>query len=1058
MIKKFTIKTPVKPLFLSLLLVGTGSSASIVKAENRGVDAYYRMSTLQQSVKGKVTDGITPLSGVTVTVKGSAKATSTDATGNFSIDAKNGDTLIFTSIGFLAVEQVVTSETMTVVLKDDSSQLEEVVVVAYGTQKKSNLTGAVATITPKQLAERPVTSVQNALQGLSPGVTVLSRPGEVGKSTTGPASNAGTITVRGRTNLGSPSPMFIIDGIPATGAEFAALSPADINSMSILKDAASASLYGSRAANGVILVTTKNGGGDRAVIGFSANYGLQSATRLPDYADAATYATLHNRAMKNAGKKEIYTPEVIELYKNGSQPDLYPNSDWYKEVLNKTAPQRDLSLNVNTPGKITNYYLGLNYFDQESLVPGRTQDRINIKLNTDSRIVENLLRFGTNFSFLKQDYDREGSAISWTEMGRALPGTVIKHSDGTWGSVSNGAANATIAKNNQLRAITEGGKGNNRDNYFQAAANASLTPLKGLSIDGAVSLKYTNTNSFDFINRTDPVINFLTKAPMASSNTPINELKEYWGKRQELLVQGTINYERRFNDHYGKVTVGASEESNVYREAFLGRKNFVSNDLSTIINGSSSSSDMSSDDKGLANRTTQEEWSIRSYFGRFNYSYLDKYLLEANLRIDYSSRFAPELRKATFPSFSAGWNINKESFMQDVTWIDLLKLRGSYGSLGNQDAVEIGNYYTLLDRELAYSFEGNAVDGLIQKFGANRLALWERVSMANVGVDATILGGKINVTADYFVKESQDILLRPVSLNTYGFGTKETPFYNQGTTRNKGIEISATYNGKIGDEFQYSVSGNFSYIKNEILSLGDVNEIVDGRWISRVGNKVGDFYGYKSDGLFTSEAEIQNHPDQTSLGGAPKVGDIKYVDVNGDNVVNANDRTILGNDVPWLNYGFNVKAAYKNFDIDVLTYGVSGVKTNLSEEASAPFFNGANIKRQWMNGWTEEHNVANADFPRITLTGDAARNYVNSDFWLFSGSYFRIRAITLGYTFEKEAISRIGMSQLRVFASSNNPFTFMADKRLSDYDPETGSGRASYPGVKTISLGLSAKF
>jgi len=1058
MIKKFTIKAPVKPLFLSLLLVGAGSPAVVAKAESNGRETYFKVSVLQQGIKGTVTDGTNPLSGVTVSVKGSAKATSTDAAGNFSIDAKKGDVLVFSSIGFLAVEQVVADETLNIIMKDDSSQLEEVVVVAYGTQKKSNLTGAVATITPKQLAERPVTSVQNALQGLSPGVTVLSTPGEVGKSTKGTASNAGTITVRGRTNLDSPSPMFIIDGIPASGAEFAALSPADINSMSILKDAASASLYGSRAANGVILVTTKNGGGDRAVIGFSANYGIQSATRLPEYADAATYAMLYNRAMKNIGSGEVYTPEIIELYKNGSQPDLYPNNDWYKEVLRETSPQRDLSLNVNTPGKITNYYLGLNYFDQESLVPGRTQDRINIKLNTDSRIVENLLRFGTNFSFLKQDYDRDGSAISWVEMGRALPGTVIKHSDGTWGSVSNGAANATIAKNNQLRAITEGGRGNNRDNYFQAAANASLTPLKGLSIDGAVSLKYTNTNSFDFINRTDPVTNFLTKAPMASTATTINELKEYWGKRQELLVQGTINYERKFNDHYGKVTVGASEESNVYREAFLGRKNFVSNDLSTIVNGSSSSENMSSDDDGQANRTIQDEWSIRSYFGRFNYSYLDKYLLEANVRIDYSSRFAPELRKATFPSFSAGWNINKESFMQDVTWIDLLKLRGSYGSLGNQDAVEIGNYYVLLDPELGYSFEDKGVDGLFQKYGTNRLALWERVYMSNVGIDATILGGKINLTADYFVKKSEDVLLRPATINTFGFGKDEIPFYNQGTTRNQGIEISATYNGKIGDEFQYSVSGNFSYIKNKILSLGDVNEIVDSYWINRVGNKVRDFYGYKSDGVFTSEQEIKDHADQSALGGTPVVGDIKYVDVNGDKKVTASDRTILGNEVPWLNYGFNVKAAYKNFDIDVLTYGVSGVKTYLGEEASAPFFNGANIKRQWVNGWTEENNVANADFPRITKTGDASRNYVTSDFWLFSGSYFRVRAITLGYTFEKETISRIGMSQLRVFASSNNPFTFMADKRLSDYDPETASGRASYPGIKTISLGLSAKF
>ncbi|WP_426789805.1 SusC/RagA family TonB-linked outer membrane protein [Sphingobacterium sp. WOUb80] len=1043
-------------LSLALLVGSTNNLANASSFNFSENGALFNNVLFQQKVTGKIsaTDG--PKAGVTIRVKGTAKSTSSDGDGQFSIDAKNGDVLLINSIGYKSQEITVTSSVVNINLVSDNETLEEVVVVAYGTQKKVNMTGSVATITPKQLAERPVTSLQNALQGISPGVTVLSRPAEVGRSSSGASSNAGSITVRGRSNLGSPSPMFIIDGIPATSAEFSALSPNDISSMSVLKDAASASLYGSRAANGVILVTTKRGGGERAVIGFNANYGFQSATFLPEYADAVSYAELYNKAMLNVGKTATFTPEVIEKFKNQSEPDLYPNNNWYDEVLKHTAPQRELGLNVNAPGKITNYYLGLNYFDQQSLVPGRKQDRVNMKLNTNTTVIKDLLTFNTNMSFLKQDFDRTGSAISWVEMGRALPFTAIRQSDGSWGSISNGKPNATIAKNNQLRAITEGGRGNNRDNYLQLAANASLTPLEGLSIDGSMSLKYTNTNSFDFINRTDPVINFITKEPMPSTVNAINELKEYWGKRQELLLQGTVNYERTFGDHFGKVTVGASQESNVYREAFLGRKNFVTNDASTIINGDSGMP--SSDDTGLANRTTQDEWALRSVFGRFNYSYKDKYLFEANLRMDNSSRFAPEVRKATFPSFSAGWNVNKESFMENVKWIDLLKLRGSYGSLGNQDAVPIGNYYNLLDRFSAYSFDGTAVDGLEQLYGANRLALWEKVTMSNVGIDATFLGGKFNLVADYFVKKTDDILLQSAPLFIGGFDKKHSPFYNQGATQNKGIEISLTYNGKIGDEFTYSLSGNISKIKNKIISLGEVNEIVDSYYINRVGGSVGDYYGYKTAGLFTSQSEIDEHADQSSLGGATKVGDIKYVDINGDKIVDAKDRTILGNDVPWFNYGFNVRAAYKNFDLDVLTYGVGGVKTYLENEASQPFFNGANIKRSWVDGWSEENNKADAPFPRITLTGDAPQNYKTSDFWLFSGNYFRIRAITVGYTFPKEVLSHMKMSQLRLFASSTNPFTFMADKRLGDYDPETGSGRASYPGIKTISIGLTAKF
>jgi TonB-linked SusC/RagA family outer membrane protein len=1040
----------VTPLAAALMLVVTVPNASFLFAN--GHVSLQTNNANQETISGKIEDANGPVAGVTVSLKENpGVVTTTNSSGEFTINAAIGQSLVVRAVGYTAVTKLINSNLLSIRLESTTESLDEVVVVAFGTQKKENLTGAVSSITPKQLAERPVTSLQNALQGISPGITVLSRPAEVAKG------NNGSITVRGRSNLGSPSPMFIIDGIPATGAEFAALSPNDIASMSVLKDAASASLYGSRAANGVILVNTKNGGGDRAVVGFSANYGLQSATYLPQYADAVGYAQLYNRSMRNAGKNEVFSADIIEKYKNGSEPDLYPNTDWFSEVLKSAAPQKDMGVNITAPGKTTKYYLGLNYFDQQSLVPSRSQKRINTKFNTDTEVVKDILRIGSNFSFLKQDYDRTGSDISWWEMGRALPMTVLKHSDGTWGSISNGAANATIAGNNQLRAIQEGGRGTNRDNYLQAALNGSLTPLKGLSIDGLVSLKYTNSNTFSFANTTTPVINFLTKQEMGTTSNKINEMTEYWGKREELLLQGTINYERTFGDHFGKATVGSSQESNVYREAFLGRKNFLNNDLNTIATGSSATADMSSDGNGLANRTRQDEWAIRSYFGRFNYAFKNKYMFEANARVDYSSRFAPEHRKAVFPSFSAGWNIDRESFMDNVIWVDALKLRGSWGSLGNQDVVTIGNYFNTIAIGSNYNFNGVAVDGAQQNAHVNYAALWEKVYMTNVGIDATILGGKINLTTDYFVKNTKDILLQPVTLATLGWGT--AAFANQGQTRNRGIEAVVTYNGNVGEDFKYSVSGNISYIKNEILSLGDFNESVSGYWINRVGASVGDYYGYKSDGLFTSQEEIDAHPSQTAIAGNSNIGDIKYVDVNGDGVLNTDDRTILGNDVPWVNYGFNFKAAYKNFDIDVLTYGVAGVKTYMEGEAVQPFFNNGNVKSNWLNnGWTEENNVANADFPRITTVADAPQNYITSDFWLFSGNYFRIRAITLGYTFPTESISKIGMSQLRVFASSNNPFTVLGDKRLGDFDPETGSGRPGYPGLKTFSLGVTARF
>lgn len=1034
--------------FASALFLGASTTMASPSMPFNVTNVYF-----QDAVTGVVTGVNGPIAGVTVSIKGSnVGATSTDDQGQFSIKATKGQVLSFTAVGYESYEQTVDGSVLNISLTESGEQLDEVVVVAFGTQKKVNMTGSVATITPKQLAERPVTSMQNALQGISPGITVLSRPGEVAKG-----SNA-TITVRGRSNLGSPSPMFIIDGIPATSSEFAAISPNDIASMSVLKDAASSSLYGSRAANGVILVTTKKGGGDKAVVGVSASYGWQRSTFLPKMANSLEYIELYNRAMKNAGMNPGFSTDDIEKYRTGADPDLYPNTDWYKELIDQGAPQREVGLNITSPGKVGNYYLGMNYFDQESLVPGRKQDRLNIKLNTQSDIIKDLLTFNTNISFLKQDYDRSGLGVSWWEMGRGLPTTVLRHTDGTWGSISNGKASGTVAKENQLRRIAEGGNGTNRDNYLQLAANASLTPFEGFSLDGMVSLKYTNTNSWSFDHTMDPIINYLTKEPMDGTATTVNEMKETWGKREELLTQITANYERRFGDHWGKVTAGASQESNVYRDAFLGRKNFLNNDLTTIGTGSSAVEDISKDGDRLANSTRQEEWSIRSFFGRFNYSYKDKYLFEANTRVDYSSRFAKDQRSAVFPSFSAGWNIDRESFMDNVTWLDALKLRGSWGSLGNQDVVAIGNYYELISLASMYSFEGVAVDGAQQASAVNPHALWEKVYMTNVGIDATFLSGKLNLTADYFVKNSRGILIRPTYPSTGGW--PEYAYANQGETTNKGIEIMLTYNGRIGDEFKYSVSGNISKINNEINSLGTGrNEMVSGDyWINKVGGKVGDYYGYKSDGLFTSQEEIDRHPDQGAIAGTPKVGDIKYVDVNGDGKLTTEDRTVLGNDVPWLNYGFNFSASYKGFDIDVLTYGVGGVKTYMGGESAQPFYNNGNVKSVWLNGWTEENNRADADFPRITRASDAKQNYITSDFWLFSGNYFRIRAITVGYTFQQAKIAKLGMSNFRVYASSNNPFTIHGDKRLKDFDPEMGAGRPGYPGVKTFSLGLTAKF
>lgn len=999
------------------------------------------------TVRGTVRDSLgTPLTGVSIAVKNrKSAATATDAQGQYTLEINKGETLQFTYMGYRLEEIAnIDRNNLDVQMRVVPQDLDEVVIVAYGTQRKSSLTGAVASIDAKQLVNRPVTSVQNALQGINAGVTVLQRPGDV--------NAVGTITIRGRSNLGAPSPMYIIDGIPATAREFASINPNDIENMSVLKDASSAAMYGSRAANGIITVTTKRGKGDRVILSFNGNYGLQSATRLPNWSNSTDYTMLYNEAMANAGRNPLFSEEQIQQFRDGSNPDLYPNIDWYREVLRETAPQSDLNLNLIAPGNNTDYYLGLSHLHQASLIPNKDQGRIVAKLNTTTRAIKDLLTIGTNFSFIKQDFDRDGADLSWTELNRSLPTQVLRQSNGNWGSVNAGVVNGDIANRNQLRRLEEGGNGWNRDNYLQTAANATLTPIKGLSINGLVSLKYTNMNEWSFNAQMDPILNFFTGAP--ATNVSPNDMREYWRKRQELLVQGTADYERTFGAHFAKATIGVTQESNIFRQAFVGRRNFPNNDMTTIGSGSTNPSDILSDADGMANRTVQEEWAMRSYFGRVNYAYADKYLFEGALRIDYSSRFRPDLRQAVFPALSAGWRISEEAFLKDVSWIDNLKLRGSWGILGNQDVVTIGNYFSLLNTGYAYSFDGNALDGAWQNQGTNPLASWEEVTMSNIGLDFTLFKGKLDVVAEYYVKTTNGILMQPPLLATYGLGA--APFLNAASTRNKGLELSINHRGTIGSEFRYSIGGNLSKIDNEILDLGGRNERFNSYFIERVGESVGAIYGLRADGLFRDQTDVENHAQQ-SVNTRP--GDIKYRDINGDGIINALDREIIGNDVPWFNYGFNVSAAYKGFELDVLTYGVHNVQTYITEEASQPFFNGAGAKEEFMNRWTTENPNPNANFPRTLISQDATHNYQEfNSFWVFSGAYFRIRAITLGYSFPKEAIQRMRMSSLRLFTSANNPFTFMADKRLADYDPEMASGRGGYPGIKTWSIGINASF
>ncbi|RNL54249.1 SusC/RagA family TonB-linked outer membrane protein [Pedobacter jejuensis] len=1000
------------------------------------------ISFAQISIKGVVKDSSgQPLPGVSVRVKGTSVGAAISPDGVYLISAPANSTLTFSFVGYNTQEITVNNRNeINVTLVDaPSSNLDDVVVVGYGTQKKVNLSGAVNTVNTKAIVNRPVTSLINALQGTVPGMAIKSTPGDVG-------ADLGSINVRGRGNLGASEPLYVVDGVIVPSGDFARINSNDVENISVLKDASSSSIYGSRAAYGVILVTTKKGSG-AAKVTYNAYYGNQTALYLPDFVGAYDYAVLRNEAAANAGKSAVYSATVLDVIKNQSDPDRYPDNDWFALTLKKNAPMMEHQLNISG-GEKTRYYLSGAYFTQNSLIPGKDLKRYSLRTNIETQVSEKF-KISTNLSFVRDGFDNEKGAVNFTTLSRETPLLVAKQSNGQWGSVNGGIIDATLARDNTLRKLEEGGRNSYNTNRFIGNLNGTYTPVKGLEIGGLFSYNFYNTLNSEFINTMNPINNFFTGLPIASTAVTTNQLTESWENTGRMLAQATANYEKTVGKHYFKALVGASYENYNNRTISTIRKNFVNNDLNAI-NGGSQLPENTTASGGIQQR------AFASVFGRLNYSFNDTYLLEASLRNDASSQFAPGNRSGLYPSFSAAWRISKESFMQDVKAVNELKLRLSYGKLGNINNVGNYDFYDGLNTGTVVILDETKQDGVYPGKIFNSLLSWEKVDMYNAGLDATLFKS-FNFQLDVFNRLTEDILLENPNIPSEAglvsnSTTKEAPSVNLGKVRNSGFELSLSYNGKVND-FTYSIGGNVSKIWNKVVDLGGTNETPpSGYYINRVGQAIGSFYMYQSDGLFSSNAEVASHAFQST---ATKAGDIKYVDQNGDKKIDGNDRVITGNDVPYFIYGINFTANYKNFDLSVLGQGVNDVKVYLENEASQAFFNSAGAKSYVLDRWTAANPNPNAVYPRVLSSADNSQNLVQSDFWLFNADYFRVKTIALGYSLPKKVLDKLKIGGLRVYASSNNPFTIRGDKRLKDFDPETPSARASYPTLKTYSFGIN---
>lgn len=994
-----------------------------------------RVTLPQQSKKtihvtGEVVDNMgETVIGATVMEKGNeTNGTVTDIDGHFSIDVFPGATLRVSFVGYLPKEVKVNSGgTLKVQLDEDTKQLEEVVVVGYGTQKKANLSGSVTQVSTKMLADRPIQNVSTALQGLMPGVAITSSGGR-------PGMDGGAITVRGIGTLNSASPYILVDGVE-TGT-MNSIDPNDIESISVLKDAASAAIYGSKAANGVILITTKRGNTQKTTVSYSGNVGLSNPTEVVDRLSSYDYARLLNQSMIDAGVNPRFSDVEIRKFKEGTDPE-YPNTDWYDLIL-RTGVQHKHNVNVNGGNEKVKYMASLGYMGQEGILPNSERKQFNGRTNLDMQLTSKLSA-RLNMSFIKNNYSDPtscyggGSSLIFRMANRVAPWIVGRYGDGTYGTVSDG---------NALAWLDLGQTVDRNNKNFTGTAELNYEIVKGLTatISGSYVadhqryhefVKYIRYNDY---KESDP--NRLTVANFA------------WERQ---TFDALLNYDKQFGKHGLKAMAGWHAEKYDYTHDESFRKNFPTNDLNDMNAGEA---------KTQTNKGYSRELAMLSYFARINYDYAGKYLLEANVRADASSRFAPGNRWGYFPSFSGAWRISEESFMESArSWLNNLKLRTSWGELGNQDA--LGDYYPWLmtyNLGTSYPLDGELNSGYSLGSYKSPTISWEKTRTWGVALEATLVN-HINASVEYYDKKTTGIIMDMPVPNEFALGGYKT---NIGAMRNRGVEVTLGYNNTWRD-WSFSASGNFTFNKNELLDLGGVEQQITGNNTCRkIGEPLNNYYMYVADGFFQSDEEAQAWMDQyAGKPGFPfgsnkfKGGDLIYQDTNHDGSITPDDRALCGSSNPKFTYGLNLTSRYKDIDLSLIFTGAAGGYALLSMEDYGSFIGDTSSPASvWLDAWTPENK--NATMPRVAYNTTSPSHYRNvvSDFWLENTSYVRLKNLQVGYTFPKKWLGALGIQNIRMYYSVENLFTI--DNIRLDVDPE--NPYSDYPLLRTHSFGVNLTF
>lgn len=991
------------------------------------------------TVSGIVRDSSKTLSGVSVILKGNTGiGTLTDASGKFQLKIPREGVLIFRYVGYRPEEIFVNGkENVNVSMHSEQANLDEVVVVGYGQQRKENLTGSVSTVRSSVLTNRPVTSISNALQGTMAGVAVTAA------SSGQPGRDAGTIRVRGIGTLNNAGAMVVVDGIISTMNN---VNPDDIDNISVLKDAASAAIYGSRAANGVILITTKKGKKGKTTLAYNNYVGKQSATGLYDYVPSWQAAELYNQALSNEGRQQRYTSDEIEKFKDGSDLYNYPNTDWLDLAYKGNGMQQNHYLSINGGNDKSRYMLSLGYFDQNGLIEKTNAKRYTSRFNIESKVNDKLSVYGNlayTYSPLEEPQSSMPNASGFTQVirqiNRIVPMVPYKFENGQYGNIADGNPMAWLESPSF-----------NRENYYDFVGNlgADWEIIEGLHFKPTLGFVTSFAQNKTFIAD----IQYYNTAGDKTFYQGPNKLTDKNTTFRRTTLQGLLEYTKSFGSHNIKALGGYFQELTLYTENSAFRQRFLNNELSEINLGST---------EGQVAKGYGYDMALRSYFGRLNYDFAGKYLFEANLRYDGTSRFAPQNRWSTFPSFSAGWNINKESFFDSLNeTISTLKVRGSWGKLGNQEVRANSNfpsfpyypYITVISADQNYTFGGTAPTistGVAPTSGANANLRWESTTTYGAGIDATFLKGKMDLTVDWFNRKTNDIILDVPVSGVYGL---KPPIKNAGAVQNTGWEFMLGYKDQKGD-FSYNGSFNISFIDNKITDLYGTGPYLTGTTIQEVGYPINSLYGYLSDGIFQTQDEVEKHAFQSNRT-AP--GDLKYRDIDGNNVIDSDDKQYLGNFYPKTTFGLTIGGAYKNFDLTIFLQGAARVNTYLEGKLGQVSDAAGKPTTALLDSWTLEN--PDASLPRILYSYNQNNAIDNpSSFWVKDASYLRLKNLQVGYNFTK-LVKKLGVSRARIYYSGQNILTFSGLQDWIDPEASYNSGIYYYPQIKVHTLGLNIAF